>query len=158
MNCPSCDEVMHTSVGLHHYTECGLPYVFLDGIEVSRCGACGERAFSIPRMEQLHQVLARAVATKLSRLIPQEVRFLRTHLGYSGKEFAEYMGVDPATVSRWEKGHDRISVVAERLLRLLALTQPPELDLRELSKDEPEPIPRLDLRSSPRGWRPAAAA
>ena len=77
----------------------------------------------VPRIEELHRTIARAVIVKKTRLTPSEVRFLRTHLGWSGMIVASHMGVKPETVSRWENGHDRISPLADRLLRLMVLTQ-----------------------------------
>ena len=104
----------------------------------------------IPKIEQLHRVLATAVARKVPRLTPEEVRFLRKYLGWSGGDFAEHMGVAAETVSRWENGSKTMSSAAERLLRLAALSREPASDYSlEILKDVAQKKPaaqRLQVR------------
>jgi transcriptional regulator with XRE-family HTH domain len=95
-------------------------------------------------------------------LAPVEIRYLRKHIGLSGGDFAQRMGVARETVSRWETGAQPMGAVADRLLRLLVVTHEPTecyvVDdlLRELN-DEPAPS---NLSSVPlwntgdRGWAP----
>src|SRR5262249_21357158 len=86
----------------------------------------------------------RTVASKPERLSPEEIRFLRTHLEWSGAEFAEHFDVTPQTVSRWECGKQDMGVVAERLLRLCVLSKDPNEDysvLKEIAKVEPASKP-----------------
>jgi len=66
-----------------------------------------------------------AVAEKVERLVPEEIRFLRKHLGWSGVDFAAHSGVKPETVSRWENGAKRMRLPLERFLRLCALALEP---------------------------------
>lgn len=160
MNCVSCATPMVSSRQNHLYKECGLPFVTLQDLEVRRCPQCGELEVVIPRMEQLHRVIAEAVVNKKSRLTAPEVKFLRKHLGWSGADFASHIGVSAETVSRWENGRDPIGSVADRLLRLLVVTKDPIRDyslstLTHLT-DTPEPS-RIGLRSSPQGWESAEA-
>lgn len=160
MNCVSCGAQMVSSRQNHLYKECGLPFVTLQDLEVRRCPSCGETEVVIPRIEQLHRLIAWVVVTKKSRLTAPEVKFLRKHLGWSGANFAVHMGVSVETVSRWENGHDPIGAVADRLLRLMVVTKEPMRDysidsLTEL-KDSPEPS-RIGLRSCPSGWESAEA-
>src|SRR5947207_3063006 len=70
----------------HRYAESGLPNVTLLNIEVRHCKKCGARIVSIPRLEELHQLLAFLVASQKLRLDGVEVRFLRKYLGLSGKD------------------------------------------------------------------------
>lgn len=112
---------MKVSVGEHHYDECGLPYVYLQNVPIAKCKSCGESTVGIPRIEELHRVIAESVALSAPRLGAAEIRFLRTHLGWSGKECADKMGVVPETVSRWENGHSEPELGHERLLRLVVL-------------------------------------
>ena len=130
----------------------GLPNVTLVDVEVSRCGHCGEYAVAIPRLEEMHQALARAVATKAERLSADEIRFLRKHLGWSGADFAAHFAVTPQTVSRWENGKQDMGPVAERLLRLCALSGEPMKDysvLKQVAVSEPKPKPiRMALAES----------
>jgi DNA-binding transcriptional regulator YiaG len=83
------------------------------------------RAVASPAVEALHQSIASALASKAQRLQPSEVRFLRKHLGLSGRDFASLLRVTPGTVSRWENpkresGH--IGETSELLLRTLILS------------------------------------
>ena len=48
-----------------------------------------------------------------------EIRFLRKSLKLSGLELAKLIGVDNATLSRWEQGAKQISKQSDRLLRLI---------------------------------------
>ena len=82
------------------YDACGLPGVTLVDVEVSRCGHCGQYEVAIPRIDELHRAMATALARKAARLTPAEIRFLRTTLGWSGRELADHMGAAPETVSR----------------------------------------------------------
>ncbi|MDD5310087.1 MAG: helix-turn-helix domain-containing protein [Deltaproteobacteria bacterium] len=162
MKCLTCGKAMTTARENYNYSACGLPHVTLKGVEVRRCGICGEHEVVIPRIEDLHQVIAMAVVAKKSRLMPAEVKFLRKHLGWSGADFARHMGVAAETVSRWENGREPMGAVADRLLRLLIATKSPDRDyaidtLAELA-DEAAPA-HLRLAAGRKGWHsePAAA-
>ena len=50
----------------------------------------------------------------------KEVKNLRKKLGLTQKELAARMKVDAITVSRWERGEQRPSQLAERKLNKLA--------------------------------------
>lgn len=161
MKCLQCEGTMTSRRETYDYGSCGLP-VTLDGVRVARCGSCGEHEVSLPGIEELHRLIARAVMRKRHGLSGPEVRFLRKWLGWSGKGFAEVMGVTPETVSRWEAGSLRIGPQAERLLRLLVATQEPRDDdpstwLRELKSDVSEPE-RLSVKTGRKGWRVERAA
>lgn len=137
-----------------NYKASGLP-VTLVNVEVRRCSGCGEFEVVIPKIEELHKSIARAVIVKKTRLTPEEVRFLRTHLGWSGTIFASHMGVKPETVSRWEHGHDPMSPLADRLLRLMVLTQEPVSDytLDKLVGVDAESKPaKIKAKASKTGW------
>ena len=141
----------------HKYTACGLDYVTLVNVEVRRCQACGEWEVVIPKMEQLHRVLAQIVAQGKSHLRGSEIRFLRKYLGYSGAEAASALSVTPETMSRWENDKVPISQSAERFLRLMVVNQQPAqfYPLEELLADKtdkkPAPI-KLDIDTS---WKAA---
>ncbi|MBI1851464.1 MAG: helix-turn-helix domain-containing protein [Planctomycetes bacterium] len=113
---------MTSSRATYAYDESGLQGVFLEDIEIRRCRACKTSEAVIPRMEELHRVMAHTIAGKRPRLSPEEIRFLRTHLGWTQRAFATRFGVSVERVSRWENGHP-ISRTAERLLRVLILTR-----------------------------------
>jgi putative zinc finger/helix-turn-helix YgiT family protein len=124
------------------YRESGLARVTLLGIEVGRCPRCGEHEALIPNILGLHEAIAAALARKTARLLPEEVRFLRKQLGWSGGDFAAHLGVSRETVSRWETGAAAMGTVAERLLRLATATRGPGTTdslsmLREVGRGRP---------------------
>jgi putative zinc finger/helix-turn-helix YgiT family protein len=147
----------------YQYTASGLPYVTLQQAEVSRCPNCGETEVAIPYIEALHRAIATALVRKPARLAPEEIRYLRKYLGWSGVDFAAHMGTAPETVSRWEQGKTPIGTIADRLLRLLVVTQ---LPVRDYSPDlllgiAEEPKARampLGLRRDDEEWHATALA
>jgi putative zinc finger/helix-turn-helix YgiT family protein len=143
------------------YDACGLPYVTLVGVDVSRCPKCGEFEVAIPRIEELHRVIATGVARRRGRLGPAEIRFLRKWMGWSGADFAAHMGIRAETVSRWESGSQKIGATAERLLRLMALSREPDRDysldlLKEVDSKNP-PAFRIGLEAKRGAWQTAVA-
>ncbi|MBW2258619.1 MAG: helix-turn-helix domain-containing protein [Deltaproteobacteria bacterium] len=105
-----------------------LPGVLLINVPIWTCANCGEKEVGIPKMNQLQEVLAHAVANKPGHLSTAEIRFLRKHLGWSGRDFAAAFDVTPETVSRWENGERNMSATAERLLRMCATRLEPLKD------------------------------
>lgn len=162
MKCMQCGNTMKTKRENYLYKACGLPNVTLRDVEVSRCEVCGEQEVAIPNIEDLHKVLALAVISKSARLTPEEVRFLRKSLGYSGADFAGLMGVTPETVSRWENGGQPIGTTADKLLRLaVAHLQPPDRypveRLRTVGVEEPQAL-RVSASRSNNQWSTQGAA
>jgi putative zinc finger/helix-turn-helix YgiT family protein len=125
MRCLQCGGKMSTKRENYRYAACGLPNVTLVGVKVRRCAACGEHEVAIPRIDELHRVLAATVVRRTSRLSSHEVRFLRKYLGYSGVDFAKVVGVSAETVSRWENGKETMRPSAEKLVRMLVVHQQP---------------------------------
>jgi putative zinc finger/helix-turn-helix YgiT family protein len=119
MKCVECGETMRTRKENYRYDECGLEHVTLVGLDVARCPDCGNFEVSIPHIEELHRLIARALIDKRTRFRGEEVRFLRKSLGWSGADFARHMGVAEETVSRWENDAAPIGPQADRLLRLM---------------------------------------
>jgi putative transcriptional regulator len=110
------------------YAESGLPGVTLKGVEVRRCAACGDHSVIIPAVAGLHRAIAHAVIQKASALTGDELRFLRKHLGYSGRDFAEVVGARPETVTRWERGDLAVPPQLDRLVRLMIVHNDSKLD------------------------------
>jgi len=103
----------------YRYDECGLTNVTLVRVSVARCPRCGNYEVSIPNIEGLHRLIARALIEKKTRFRGEEVRYLRKNMGWSGADFARHMGVTEETVSRWENDAAPIGPQADRLLRLM---------------------------------------
>ena len=165
MKCPQCNEVeLKRRRENRQYKESGLPNVLLVNIEVSHCPKCGADLVSLPRLSELHRVIALELITKPARLMPAEVRFLRKSLGWSGADFARNLHVDASTVSRWESETrpQEMSPANELLLRLaVAHGQRIEEylvdDLSRVATGVPVAA-RLRLRATRAGWRRDEAA
>jgi putative zinc finger/helix-turn-helix YgiT family protein len=161
--CRACGGVTKTEAENYRYTESGLPNVVLLGVNVRRCPKCGEVELLLPRVAELHRVIARAVVHKPARLTGAEVRFLRKHLGWSGTDFAEHMGVDPTTVSAWENDRKQLGPSSDRLLRLMVVHKAPvdDYSLEELKKitdhEEAASSRRFEIRPQDHGWQVSAS-
>lgn len=129
MKCEECGgQMIVERDAVRRYDIGGLPHVVLQGVEVSRCQKCGKEEVAIPRLGQLHHVIAMYLVRQPRMLAPVEIRFLRKHTGYTTGEFAQIMGVARETVSRWETGGQPMGPVADRLLRVVVLTHEPTED------------------------------
>ena len=121
IKCLQCGSMMRKTIDDYRYIDCGLKNVALKNIEIFVCTQCDENEIAIPDMGGLHNLIATTVASQPSRLLPEEIRLLRTHLGFSGVNFARAIDVAPETVSRWETGKEKMSLSLERFLRTLIL-------------------------------------
>jgi DNA-binding transcriptional regulator YiaG len=70
-------------------------------------------------MPELHFLIALELIKKKSLLSNREIRFLRKNMGLTGKVLSKYIGVDNATLSRWENNAQTIDKSHDRLLRLI---------------------------------------
>ena len=163
MKCDECGGLMTTERNaVRRYNIGGLPHIELHGVEVTTCKGCGKEAIAIPRIGQLHRVVADGFVKQPRMLAPVEIRFLRKYVGLSTADFAQRMGVTRETVCRWENGANPMGAVADRLLRLLVVThEPPESyaveDLLKDLTDTPAPnrLTAVAMRNSrDDGWRP----
>ena len=103
------------------YNLSGVKHVWLVGVKVRHCEACGIQLPVIPRISQLHQVIARMLIEKPVRLQGDEVRFLRKQAGFPGNKFAALIGVRPETLSRVENGRvASLGKAADRLARVVS--------------------------------------
>ena len=122
----------------YHYTECGLPNVYIVGITVASDGTIG-----IPNIISLHKAIAKAILEKNSRLTGEEIKFLRTEMGMTQTQLSDHLGVDIKTVQRWEKNDNSIGKAEDMVIRLTAKQ---ELQITEntvwnfASKASEEPI------------------
>lgn len=169
--CTTCRTEMISTLENYRYAESGLSGVLLLGIEVRRCGnrECAAFEQAVPvlgNIEGLHRALARVIIEQPSRLTGEQVRFLRTHLGLRGVDFARVMGVSKESVSRWENDpNEAIGPLADRALRLLVQTQKPVSDyspevLQDLLQRISDERHSLDVRVERRqgvGWEAQAA-
>lgn len=158
--CLACGTEMNERLENVKYDEAGLG-VTLINVPVNTCPKCGEREVGVRSMESLHKQMAKMVAEKQQRLMPNEIRFLRKYLGFSSADFADTIGVDKATVYRWQNEEDpqQMSLPVEKFLRFLALNEKPvdAYPLKEMATKDAAPL-RAQLELGNRGWRPTRAA
>ncbi len=106
---------------LERYEENGLglpyPIVLINGAEVETDEATGEEHVHIPDMEQLIAAVALTRILHPWKLDGREVRFIRRAIGMQAKEFAETLGLDPATFSRWENNKFEAGGWADKQVR-----------------------------------------
>jgi len=159
MKCLECGSTM--TVGRGNYKYLALPGVTLVNVAISRCSHCGEEEVAIPRIAQLHRLIANALIRKKARLNGPEVRFLRKFLDWTSAQLAERFGVAAETVSRWEHGKEPIGPTADRLLRLCvarhtnAVDYPLEL-MSAVSRRSEKP-PHIRIRLDKNSWQLPAA-
>ena len=153
MTCSNCGNKMTSIRENYKYAACGLDYVTLANLEVRRCKECGEVEAVIPKIQELHRVLAQTIAKRPSMLRGREIRFLRKYLGMSGDDAAQALGVGPSWLSRCENDKQELSAGYQRFLRLMVLYDQPNhrYSLKDLlaEKNDKKPAPiKLDLGDS----------
>lgn len=121
MPCSNCGAIAKVVRGDYPFKESALRNVVLLGIGLVKCDKCGNIDPIIPRVSVLMRTLALAVISQPYRLRGDQVCFLRKFLGKSGKEFCELLGINKATLSKWENGEDPVGASSDRLIRLVAL-------------------------------------
>jgi transcriptional regulator with XRE-family HTH domain len=96
----------------------------------------------IPNVAQLHGLIAEKLLLKNGLLTGQEIRFLRKNAGLSGKDFARYIEVHPAHLSRVEngKGRDRLGAAPDKLACAIIAMYSCALMIREVLRGVHDPI------------------
>lgn len=131
--CPTCGKLQETSKSDYKYLESGLDNVIICDIEMIKC-SCGEESALIPRILAVHEAIANCLLDKETQLTGKEIRFLRKEMGLKGRDFANLVSVDNATLSRWENGKTKPSVKADRLIRVLyAIKMKPAKELASIT-------------------------
>lgn len=103
---------------MYHYTESGLPNVYLlNGFTVETLD--GEEYTSIDDMNGLHKTIANAIIDSPKPLTHQEFRFLRIEMNVSQKTLGTRFGVTEQTIARYEKGESSIPRTTDAALRSL---------------------------------------
>lgn len=127
---------------MYHYTDCGLPNVFLrSGFIVREID--GEEAVAIHNLDGLHKVIGLDILHKAPILTGDEIRFLRKEMDLTQNSLGKIIGVSEDTVRGWETGRHAIPSPADKLLRGLYSEQiNGDGSLRELLKG----IGRLDRK------------
>jgi DNA-binding transcriptional regulator YiaG len=103
-------------MGAYHYTECGLPNVFIHRVEPFLDDE-GDAVVQINAINELHREIARGIIGHEAGVSPEELRFLRTEIGLTQSQLAELVHCDRQTVGRWERGETPIDPRAETIIR-----------------------------------------
>jgi transcriptional regulator with XRE-family HTH domain len=127
MKCSYCKVEMGkrraTDARPYVYKLSGLENEHLVGIEVFTCPRCGIETPVIPRVAQLHNVIADGIVRQSTMLGGDQIRFLRKHAGLPAQKFARLIGISPEHLSRIERGHTaNLGKPTDRLVRALTLT------------------------------------
>jgi putative zinc finger/helix-turn-helix YgiT family protein len=155
--CMVCGAAMKTGSGPFRYTVTPDWAVTLEAVPIRTCGKCGEREHVVQGANELTRAIALAVIRKPGLLSAPEITFLRRTFDMTGREFAKLLGVSAGTISRWERGHERIGTMPDRYLRTLVVLNGEEgepFDVRSLAGIEARgdgPI-NLALRLEADGW------
>lgn len=122
MQCPSCvtKKPMKSELITHSFKESGLDHVILHGVKQHRCLQCGEVLFDFGDIHQLNRLIADTLLRKKDLLTGQEIRFLRTHIGYSSEMFARIIGLDKTSLSRIENERAKVSNQVNMSVRFAA--------------------------------------
>jgi Predicted transcriptional regulator len=144
---------------MHHYTECGLPDVWLANGFTPHPTPYG-LAMVVEDVEGLHRAIGRHLVHRRPYLTGREFRFLRKELDLSHNAFAGCFGNDAQSVALWEK-RGRTPAWADRFLRAIysehmegnAHIREIVAPLHDLDRHERE---RQVFEDTPEGWRTAA--
>lgn len=104
----------------YHYTECGLQNVFIDGL-VFHVDDAGDEIITIPAINELHMRIAQGIVSHKHGISGEELRFLRTEMGYTQSELAAVVHHDKQSIGRWERSEYDIDSAAEAIIRKLAM-------------------------------------
>ena len=128
MRCPSCDHEMAVEFRRYHYVECGLDNVYLANVEIEVCPRCHEEVVNIPAIAELHRLITGRAITQPGRMLPEQIRFVRKHLGWGADDFARFMNVPEPTIREWESEPGAMDLTHEILLRFHAATRQPKTE------------------------------
>ena len=103
----------------YRYTVGGLGNVVLEGIE--KCtDDHGEECVTIPRINELHNVIATCILKRQFGMTGAELKFLRTLMGMTQAELGKVVNREAQTIGRWERSEFQDDPNAEAILRLVA--------------------------------------
>jgi putative transcriptional regulator len=151
---------------LFHYVQCGLDNVWLtSGVEVTETEY--GNGFRVRDAGELHEAIAKSIINGSRRLRGQEARFLRVQLNLSQEAMAKILGVDRATVIRWERSREKgLSLIQDIAVRttyaarhsgdnfLLSVIK----ELQEADEKSHGDAYRQVFEASNHGWREKLAA
>lgn len=110
MTCPTCGQNgMHPQI--HRHVERVGPYKVNDATGMALgCDFCGEFIISDEQVECYELRAAAIVLREKTNPEGAVIRYARKALGLKQTEFGALLNVASETVSRWENGHDEVSI------------------------------------------------
>jgi DNA-binding transcriptional regulator YiaG len=97
----------------------GVENVYLENMMVEQCVKCGDVSPYFPVSDEFFNTIARAVVLQPFPLSGGAIRMLRKNRKTKAKDFAALLGIDPATLSRWEDDKQVRTPQNDRLIRLV---------------------------------------
>ncbi len=136
----------------YHYNECGLNNVVIYGLEFVLDDE-GDEIITIPHVNELHRVIACGIVSHKHGMSADELRFLRTEMGYTQAELAGLVHHERQSIGRWERGEFPIDSAAEAIIRRLAIEKLElalEQGIDELSRSSVPTVPlqRINIGAS----------
>lgn len=124
MICDNCKIEMKkktaTNDAPYRYALSGLKNVFLVGIEIEVCERCSDVSPTIPRIGELHDVIAKDLIKKPKPLTGNELRFLRKHADLPANKFSALLLMSPEHLSRIENSATQsLGPQADKLARAI---------------------------------------
>jgi DNA-binding transcriptional regulator YiaG len=165
MRCDDCNIEMRvdraTRENPYRFDRCGLDNVFLIGIERYVCPRCKAIYPMIPRIQELHAVIASILIEKSGSLTGQELRYLRKWIGVEAQVFADLLQVRPEHLSKVENGRiAKLGATADRLARVYAMTYKNGQEFQEIfervqraKKNRERAELRRQYHFSGKGWK-----
>lgn len=120
MLCPTCGGEMQKITGRYQYRECGLDNVYFVG-HIFVCERCDLKLPLLRNPEESAKLITQELVRQPGRLDGDSILFLRKAMGLKSAELARVLGVDRATVSRWENNNTQIEGLKDLKLRLEAV-------------------------------------
>jgi len=144
---------------VHHYLDCGLDNVFLEGgFEV--IDTPYGRGVTINDLDGLHSCIANCLVKKPMPLNGKEFRFLRTELDLSQTTMGDLCGRKERRLRDWEKNNENVPDPANTIIRIVYKERyDPTVTFEGLSKDirNLQALDRktheMKLVSTANGWR-----
>jgi len=149
--CPQCGEaeMKKKVIDHYHFLESGLDNVFLLKPEIAVCPRCGEEILMLPEPSKLLECLGKAIIMAPGALSAREIKFIRKNLFLKGNEFADLLGVNRGTVSRWENDEKSPEPPTDRLIRMIYASKLREPEtfykLVERFREEDSNLTKADL-------------
>lgn len=128
MYCSNCnyEKTLKPMAITKKFDESGLTNVTLKGVTEYKCPNCGEVYYGYAHLEKLHDLIAQHLIRKKKLFIPNEIKFLRKHMGYSSTMLAKLVGQKLEHISRIENGKTKITPLFDHFLRALVVEKFPD--------------------------------